>query len=101
MWMPAILPPEMKPSTAFTILQTVHNHRFSSLVEASASLRSLSPEERFEAVNDQATKLVAVQERADQCMEYLEAFVQEDGAFKNRLERDPEVWEKIARGADR
>ena len=98
---PATPPPEWQSSAALTILQTVQNHRFSSLAEASAYLKSLGPEERFEAVNGQATKLVAVQERVDQCMAYLEGFAQGDDAFKDRLERDPEIWTKIASGANR
>jgi len=93
--------PERQPSNALAILQTVQNRRFSSLAETSAYLKSLSPEERFEIVNGQATKLVVVQERVDQCMEYLESFVQGDDAFKDRLSRDPEVWTKIANGANR
>ena len=93
--------PERQPSNALAILQTVQNRRFSSLAETSAYLKSLSPEERFEIVNGQATKLVVVQERVDQCMEYLESFVQGDDAFKDRLARDPEVWTKVANGANR
>jgi hypothetical protein len=34
-------------------------------------------------------------------MEYLESFVQGDDAFKDRLARDPEVWTKVANGANR
>jgi len=93
--------PERQPSNALAILQTVQNRRFSSLAETSAYLKSLSPEVRFEIVNGQATKLVVVQERVDQCMEYLESFVQGDDAFKDRLARDPEVWTKVANGASR
>ena len=98
---PVASPPEGQPSSALTILQTVQNRRFSSLTEASAYLKSLCPEERFEIVSSQAVKLVAVQEKVDQCMEYLESFVQGDDAFKDRLSRDPEVWTKIANGANR
>jgi hypothetical protein len=54
--------PERQPFNALAILQTVQNRRFSSLAETSAYLKSLSPEERFEIVNGQATKLVVVQE---------------------------------------
>jgi len=101
MRIPATPLPEGQSPTALTILQTVQNRRFSSLAETSTYLKSLGPEERFEAVNGQATQLVAVQEEVDQCMAYLEALVQGDDAFKDRLRRDPEVWKKIAKGADR
>jgi hypothetical protein len=99
--MPTASLPERQPSNALAILQTVQNRRFSSLAETSAYLKSLSPEERFEIVNDQAMKLVVVQDKVDRCMEYLESFAQGDDAFKDRLARDPEVWTKIANGANR
>ena len=54
-------------------------------------LKSLSPKERFEIVNEQASKLVAVQEKVDKYMEYLEDFVEEDDTFKGRMLHDPEV----------
>lgn len=98
---PTITLPEGQPSSALAILQTVQNRRFSSLAETSVYLKSLSPEERFEIVNGQAARLVAVQEKVDQCMEYLESFVQGDDVFKDRLARDPEVWTKVASGASR
>jgi hypothetical protein len=56
-------------SNALIILQTVENRHFSSLASASAYLKSLSPEERFEIVNEQASKLVAVQESLSKCFE--------------------------------
>src|SRR5277367_4726204 len=103
------LPPErgtqarasVEQSNALTILQTVENRRFSSLAEASAYLKSLSPKERFEVVSQQASKLVEVQEKVDKYMEYLEDFVEEDDTFKDRVAHDPEVWAKISSGAER
>jgi hypothetical protein len=46
-------------------------------------------------------KLVDVQERVDKYMEYLEDFVENDDTFNNRMERDPEVWQKVSEGASR
>ena len=88
-------------SIALTILRTIEQHRFDSLLEASSYLKSLSPEDRFEVVNRQACKLVDVQERVDKYMEYLEDFVEEDATFAGRMERNPEVWQKISEGATR
>lgn len=87
----------VEQSNALMILQTVQHQYFSSLAEASAYLKSLSPEERFEVVNEQASKLVAVQDKVDKYMEYLE----EEDTFKDCMARDPEVWAKISKGADR
>src|SRR2546423_8594454 len=103
------LPPEGGPqaqapveqSNALTILQTIKHRRFSSLVEASAYLKSLSPKERFEVVTQQASKLAKVQEKVDKYMEYLEDFVEEDDTFKDRVAHDLEVWAKIPSGAER
>ena len=88
---PADLTPEegtpagapVEQSNALIILQTVEHRHFSSLAEVSAYLKSLSPKERFEIVNEQARKLVAVQEKVDKYMEYLEDFVEEDDIFKD------------------
>jgi hypothetical protein len=91
----------VEQSNALTILQTVEHHHFSSLAEVSAYLKSLSPKERFEIVNEQASKLVAVQEKVDKYMEYLEDFVEGDGTFKDRMAHDPEVWTEISSGANR
>ena len=68
---PATPPLEGRPSNALAILQMVQNRRFSLLAEASAHVKSLCPEERFEVVNSQTVKLVAVQDKADQRTEYL------------------------------
>src|ERR1700733_2354300 len=88
-------------SIAFAILQTVKQRQFSSLVEASTYLKSLSPEDRFEVVTEQAAKLVDVQERVDKYMEYLEKFVENDDTFNNRMKRDPDLWQKVYEGASR
>lgn len=42
-----------------------------------------------------------MQERVDNYMEYLENLVEKDDTFNNRMERDPEVWQKISDGACR
>jgi hypothetical protein len=86
---------------ALAILQTVQNHQFNSLAEASTYLQSLGPEDRFEVVNSQASKLVDVQDVVDKYMEYLENFVAGDSAFRDRMQRDPEVWQKVSEGASR
>jgi hypothetical protein len=88
-------------SLALTILQTVDQRWFDSLDEASTYLKSLSPEDRFEIVSTQASKLVDVQEKVDKYMEYLEDFVAADVTFMNRMEHDPQVWQKISDGAAR
>jgi hypothetical protein len=49
-------PPLVEQSSALTILQTIERRRFSSLAEASAYLKSLSPKERFEVVSEQARR---------------------------------------------
>ena len=56
---------------------------------------------RFEVVNSPAVKLVAVQDKVDQWMEYLESFVQRDDTFKGSLARNPEVWTKIENNVNR
>jgi hypothetical protein len=56
----AAAPQLSEQSIALTILQTVKNYQFDSLAEASTYLKSLSPEDRFDVVNEQATKLVEV-----------------------------------------
>jgi hypothetical protein len=91
----------VEQSNALIILQTVEHHHFSSLAEVSAYLKILSPKERFQIVNEQASKLVAVQEKVDKYMEYLAGFVGEDDIFKGRMAHDPEVWTKISSGAGR
>lgn len=91
----------VKQSNALIILQTVKHHHFSSLAKVSAYFKILSPKERFRIVNKQASKLVAVQEKVDKYMEYLEDFVGEDDIFKDRMANDPEVWTKISGGAGR
>ena len=87
-------------SNALITLQTVEHRHFSSLAEVSAYLKSLSPKKRFEIVNEQASKLVAVEETVDQYMEFLEDFA-EDDIFKDRMAYDPEVWMEISSGAHR
>src|ERR1700733_7467251 len=88
-------------SNGLIIFQTVENRHFRSLAEVSVYLKSLSPEERFQIVHEQASKLVAAGEKVDEYKEYLEDFMEEDDTFKDRMAQDPEVWAEISTGANR
>src|SRR4051794_11758784 len=88
-------------AVALTILQTVQHRQFASLPEAFAYVRSLSPEDRFELVTEQAARLIAVHDGVDEYMECLENFARSDDAFNNRMVRRPDVWQKISEGAGR
>src|SRR4051794_25009271 len=81
----------VEQSNALIIFQTVENRHFRSLAEVSVYLKSLSPEERFQAVHEQASKLVAAGEKVDEYKEYLEDFMEEDDTFKARMAQDSEV----------
>src|SRR2546421_10608036 len=86
---PSQPPQPAEHSVALTILQTVEHHQFASLPEASAYLRSLSPEVRFDLVMKQAGKFLNVKGGGDKYLEYLENFMEGDSAFRDRMEEKP------------
>src|SRR2546423_13058086 len=80
-------PQPTEHSVALTILQTVQHHQFASLDEASASLRSVSPEDRFDVVPEQAAKRVEVHHKGVTYRQYLENFAKNNEAFSTGMER--------------
>ncbi|KIX06422.1 uncharacterized protein Z518_04398 [Rhinocladiella mackenziei CBS 650.93] len=86
---------------ALVILQTVGDRTFETLAQTAEYLKQLTPEDRYYAISSQASKLIDVQKKTDQCMAYLLTFAREDEAISQRMIRDPGMWQKISDGAER
>jgi hypothetical protein len=86
---------------ALAILQTVGDRAFETLTQTTEYLKQLTPEDRYQAVSSQASKLVDLQEKTDQYMAHILTLAQEDSAINERMIRDPGTWEKISDGAQR
>jgi crotonobetainyl-CoA:carnitine CoA-transferase CaiB-like acyl-CoA transferase len=69
---------------ALAILQTVGDRTFETLTQTAEYLKQLTPEDCYQAVSSQASKLRDVQEKIDQYMAHILTSAQEDKALRRQ-----------------